>query len=109
MLRGLMHDAGEAYYGDMSTPLKSLLIANDNEFDFICKRIDYVIADALGFTTGMSPEIKRADQVSMSTEWRDLMATDVPCFLPPPDPVTIQPVGPLFATRDFRKLYEVWK
>lgn len=67
---GLMHDATEAYVGDMAQPLKALL----PEY----KRIENSIADAIAkrfqVSNPMPDLVKIADGVSLLWERRDLMA-----------------------------------
>lgn len=68
---GLLHDAQEAYIGDVSTPLKRLL----PRYKEIEKNLEGVIAEKFGLD--WSPEalsqVKRADAIMLATERRDLL------------------------------------
>lgn len=68
-LEGLLHDASEAFLGDVSSPLKSLL----PEYKSLEHRIEPVVAARLGASWPMSQEVKRGDLVALVTEQRDLM------------------------------------
>lgn len=56
-LAALMHDAAEAYVGDMVSPLKAIL----PEFKVIEDKVDKVIADRFGFDHTHHSIIKQAD------------------------------------------------
>ena len=68
-LRALLHDAAEAYIGDVSSPLKKLL----PEY----RRIEAIVSAAIdrkfGFDGPEPPEVRRADYIALLTEKRDLM------------------------------------
>lgn len=70
--QGLMHDATEAYVGDMVRPLKLQLpdyqIVEDRVWEAICEQ--FVIAKT------MHSEVKFADNVALNTERRDLFNCD---------------------------------
>jgi hypothetical protein len=68
----LLHDASEAYLGDVSSPLKSLL----PEYKAIERVLERRIATVFGITWPMRPEVKHADLVMLATEKRDLMRQD---------------------------------
>lgn len=57
-MAGLMHDAAEAYLGDVVTPLKQLLPA----FVEIEARMEYTIACKFGLPIVLHPVIKTADR-----------------------------------------------
>lgn len=68
-LAALLHDAPEAYIGDMVTPLKSLMPA----FQQIEQRVWAAIADRFGIDPVMPASIKRIDLQLLATERRDLL------------------------------------
>lgn len=65
----LMHDATEAYCGDMIRPLKLQL----PQFKVIEHNIWLAIADKFGLPKIMTPIIKHYDDVALMTERRDLI------------------------------------
>jgi hypothetical protein len=68
-LAALLHDAAEAYLGDMVKPLKVLL----PEFAAIEDQVSAIIADAFDVDFSDYGPIKRADLIALATEKRDLM------------------------------------
>ena len=71
-LEALMHDAAEAYCGDVNTMLKGLL----PDYKVIEKRVDQLIRERLNLPSAMSPAVRHADLVMLATERRDLMPED---------------------------------
>ncbi|MDY0003541.1 MAG: phosphohydrolase [Polyangia bacterium] len=69
-LWGLLHDAAEAYIGDLPRPVK----ANAPEFRGIEDRLLLVVAEAFGLPWPMPEAVRLADDRLLSTEARDLMA-----------------------------------
>ena len=65
----LLHDAAEAYLGDMVKPLKLLL----PDFSRIEAGVTDLIAAAFGVDFSDHDRIKQADLVALATEKRDLM------------------------------------
>jgi 5'-deoxynucleotidase YfbR-like HD superfamily hydrolase len=70
-LAALLHDASEAYVGDMVKPLKMLL----PEYSLIEEAVTNLIADQFSLERGFNAkaEIKLADMTALATEKRDLM------------------------------------
>lgn len=69
-LTGLMHDATEAYIGDVVRPLKYSL----PDYIQIEQRLWEVIAERFNLPSVLPPEIKHADNRALVTERRDLLA-----------------------------------
>lgn len=69
----LMHDAAEAYVGDVPTPLKQLL----PEYKVIEKRIETCLFERFGLYDGIPLSVKKADLIMLATEQRDLMPHEI--------------------------------
>lgn len=69
---GLLHDASEAYLGDVATPLKSMLL----EYQALEEHIQRTIARRFGLVWPMPVEVKRADVRALMAEKRDLLTVD---------------------------------
>lgn len=68
-LFGLLHDASEAFLGDIASPLKAML---PQYKDLECK-VQSMIFRKFGLLEVMPWEVKRADLKALKTEQRDLM------------------------------------
>lgn len=71
-LFGLLHDAAEAYLGDVVWPLKQA--PELAGYKTIEKRVEQVILQKFGLPIEQPPIVKRYDLVLLSTEKRDLMS-----------------------------------
>lgn len=68
-LHGLLHDAAEAYVGDVTAPLKRLLM----NYKLIEERAQKAILERFGLLECDSAEIKQADLRMLATEQAQLM------------------------------------
>ena len=104
-LAGLLHDASEAYLGDIVQPLKDLLP------DY--QAIEAKFCEVLGtrFNVDLQPNdaIKHADLVVLATERRDLMPMDTADWSSiagiTPLSRTIKPLAPETAAAQFMDLF----
>jgi uncharacterized protein len=115
-MSGLMHDAAEAFVGDVSSPLKQLL----PEYKRIERRVEDTILAHFGLPSTLHDSrlhesVKRADLVALRTEQRDLMLNADPWTATDgiePLAQTIDPLPPeaarqLFLAR-FAELGGIW-
>lgn len=118
-LAALLHDAAEAYMGDIARPWKRFLMVNvqDGSGLMALKAAEYrlltVILGALScaWSDAIDAEVKRADELLLVTEARDLMAPLVDQWRHQPKngfeilPDRISPWGPGQACYEFRKRF----
>lgn len=71
-LYGLLHDASEAYLGDVSSPLKRLL----PDYRGIEKVVQAAIYCRFGLDHVEPQEVREADRIALVTEKRDLLSPD---------------------------------
>ncbi len=98
-LAGLLHDASEAYVGDVITPLKAIL---DGKFKELEHRIDRAIFEKFEVAYPMDPEIKAADKRAVATEIRDLTPASV--YWQP----GTEPFVPVIEPWDQEMAYNTW-
>lgn len=103
-LQGLLHDAAEAYLGDIIRPLKKVLGP-------VVEVVETGIARAIGerFSVdlvNLPPSIHNADNILLATEKRDIMARPPRPWRPLPEPLpgTIFPLSQAEAERVFLEL-----
>lgn len=84
---GLLHDAHEAYIGDVSSPVKRALGEWSRESPFSELEERHALAMQTRFRFVPCAKVKRADLIALVTEARDLMG-------PPPKPwgIDVQPL-----------------
>lgn len=103
-LQALLHDATEAYLGDVVKPLKELLL----DYKKLERRLERIILTRFGLPTKLEPEVKEADMIALATEKRDLLY-DGPIWeatkgiVPWPEIVT--PWQPAVAKEQFLRRY----
>lgn len=99
-LTGLLHDAAEAFVGDMAKPLKVLL----PEYKAIENRVEKAIFDRFGLPFPLPASIKPVDVRMLATEQRQVMRNrddwDYTRGMAPAD-ITIRCLPPADAKREF--------
>ncbi len=105
-LAALLHDAAEAYLGDMVKPLKDFF----PEFSEIEKKVMAIIGERFAVAAFDTPAIKRADLIALATEKRDLMPNSTEPWPSlqglQPMPKRILPMGPPEAKAIFLETYQ---
>ena len=104
-LAGLLHDASEAYLGDIVQPLKELL----PEYQAIEANFCQVLGTRFNVDLKPNPVINQADLIVLATERRDLMPMDTAdwsCIAGiTPLSRTIKPLAPEAAAAQFTDLF----
>jgi hypothetical protein len=97
---GTLHDAAEAYLGDMVRPLKLSM----PEYKAVELRNEEVIAARFGLTFPWPASVKVADNIALMTERRDVLHVDLPWTkLAEPLPRRIRPWWPFWARFKLRR------
>lgn len=98
-LTALMHDAAEAYTGDITRPMKQVCPS----LRVLEEPIERAIADRYLLTWPWPEVVKHADLVLLATERRDLMAAGMisSTVLPDPLPAVVSPWDPAYARARF--------
>jgi len=106
-LRGLLHDASEAFLVDVPSPIKVAL----TRYRELEARVQAAVYQRFGLQGVEEPDVKDADLVLLSTEARDLMPNPAWIWslpLPPSDTLKIDPWEPDHAKAAFlRRFAEV--
>lgn len=76
--QALLHDAGETYYGDITSPFKKIIKEIEfDTFELILKRIDKAIFEKFNVPYPIDIEIKQADKIMFGVEWINFMSEDM--------------------------------
>jgi len=100
-LWGLLHDASEAYLGDVPRPLKKL--PEFEQYRIIERLTTKLICEIFGLPPQQPESVTHADLVALATEARDLMAPPPQPWnpMPPPSERHIVPISPKQAEHAF--------
>jgi hypothetical protein len=103
-LWGLLHDAAEAYLGDMPRPVKAQMPYFSEAED----RLLRVIVESFGLSWPMPEEVSHFDTVLLATEARDVFGAPTDGWGLKVEPLaeTIQPMSAAEAERAFLVEYE---
>ncbi len=108
-LSALLHDAAEAYLGDIVKPLKMLV----PQFSALERQVAAIIGERFGARDLDHPQIKSADLVLLATEKRDLMPNSVEAWsaiagvVPLGERIVAQ--APELAKAGFLAAWEAWR
>lgn len=103
-LVGLLHDAAEAFIGDMTKPMKEMFPT----YKQMELTLEHIIAEVFNLPFPLPPEIKLADAQMLVNEQRHLMKNADPWFGSmslTPSPVPIIPISPPAAKMLFLERY----
>jgi hypothetical protein len=110
-LVGLLHDATEAYLGDLTRPLKEMLGDGMwSSYDRAEDRMWNCIATRFGIDPELIASVKYADDVALATEKRDLFPHDLEWdrALPAPHPKPIYRCPATYVRQQFiGRFYEI--
>jgi 5'-deoxynucleotidase YfbR-like HD superfamily hydrolase len=108
---GLLHDAHEAYLGDIVHPVRREIAAYAS-FDLVTRiadRLDVAIMNAFGFglleSSGDEAWVRAADAAVFAAEWRDLMQGPCPIVIEAA-PFAIKPRNSEKSEEDFLRSFE---
>lgn len=107
-LEALLHDATEAYMGDIASPLKAML----PDYKAVEKHIEAVIRKKFDLPPVMTVDVHYADLVMLATEKRDFEIDPVNHWpmldsAPSHDDIIIQPLTPPQAYHQFMARFEM--
>lgn len=91
-LAALLHDASEAYMGDMPSPFKKLM----PDFKYLENELMNVIAQKFGFDYPFHKEVKEADLYLLHAEWKSFVMGGGQMVVWPP----------IFAKKQFLNIYK---
>lgn len=102
---GLLHDAHEAYLGDITTPARETI--GKHVVERIARALDGAIFRAMNLTPPTAAEeklVRTADRMAFAMEWRKYMPGRCPIDVPPPR-IVWEPLKPDAATDAFLKAW----
>lgn len=108
-LQALIHDAHEAFTGDIVTPLQETFADGGEQLRRVQRTLDLVIHDCLGVPLPAEEERKTigfADRRAFATEWRDLMPGQCPVDHGSPANFAVKPIPWHKAEEKFLKEFE---
>lgn len=104
-LEALLHDAAEAFIGDVTRPLKQLL----PEYKRIEKAVECAVFERFGLDLPTAPEIKEADLRVLAAEQAQIMAPSTSDWAQTsgvyPAPIRVEFMSPKAAKRAFLRRY----
>lgn len=107
--QGLMHDAHEAYIGDITRPMQLCLkdLGADAGLEYIERNVCQAIADQFRIAPAIPEWVKRADVAMLALEKKRLWPRSDAWILPydPPSNVLIECLPPMHATLLFLRRY----
>lgn len=102
----LMHDAAEAFLGDVTRPLKQML----PEFKKIEREVENAIFERFGIRHPMPPEVKKADLRVLAAEQKQIMPDGTDAWVRgqrvEPAPVKVRNLAPVEAKAAFLERFE---
>lgn len=111
-LCALLHDATEAYCGDCIRPIKKSMTHYQNMETVIwdCVLLHFGLEDLWYQKTGVQENVKRADEIMLATERRDLLPNykGMEWYLDgqvEPDPAQVRWMAPVLVERMFLDLF----
>lgn len=105
-LYGLLHDASEAYLGDVVQPLKKQSFYEG--YREVEQQVQHAIFNRFGLRGSLPKAVKEADELMLATEKRDLFSPGVEeIWYPLPEPLTgrITAWLPYPAEKEFLRLF----
>lgn len=103
----LMHDAAEAFLGDITRPLKQIL----PEYRRIESEVERAILDRFGVTGPLPPQVKQADLRVLASEQKQIMPTGTDGWVRghkvDPAPIVVRHLPPAEAKRVFLERFKV--